>query len=507
MYPQLALEFLGCLLFRGPRPTTCHPIGTRSSLQLLAIASLLGVVACGVLRQETRAQTLLACEGQVPTPLALQPLRRLPPIGPVEVQPIAFFQAVEPRALADTALPLLPILPAESGLTLEQLEPLALTNNPSLAEARAWVTSARGKWIQSGLAPNTVLGYSGQQLGSHGEAEQHGLFVAQEFVRGGKLRLNQAIASQEIRKAQQRWTAQRQRVLTDVRLAYYDGLVAQLRTDTAAELVQTAQETVDTAHALLVAQEVSQVDVMRARIELQTAQLVLKNAANLHTAVWSRLLAVVGVEDLPQQPLLGNVECIQEAVKPDKVLARMLRESPEMAAALSDVKRARWAVARACAEPIANVDLSAILQNDNSTGSNNASLQVTVPIPWLDRNQGAIRQARAELVAAKRAVDKLKLSFQQRLANVYQRYANAHNQVKDYSQEAGILFNSKMTLDFTRKGYEAGELSYIDLLTAQRTFSQTNLDYIEALGELWAALVEIEGLLLKDSLANNTLPK
>ena len=246
---------------------------------------------------------------------------------------------------------------------------------------------------------------------------------------------------------------------------------------------------------------------MRARIELQMAQLVLKNAANLYTAVWSRLLAVVGVEDLSQQPLLGNVERTQEVVKPDKVLARMLRESPEMAAALSDVKRARWAVARACAEPVANVDLSAILQSDSSTGSNNASLQVTVPIPWLDRNQGAIRQAQAELVAAKRAVDKLKLSFQQRLANVYLRYANAHNQVEDYSQEGGILFNSKMTLDFTRKGYEAGELGYIDLLTAQRTFSQTNLYYIEALGELWAALVEIEGLLLKNSLANNTLPK
>ena len=51
--------------------------------------------------------------------------------------------------------------------------------------------------------------------------------------------------------------------------------------------------------------------------------------------------------------------------------------------------------------------------------------------------------------------------------------------------------------------YRAGEVSYIELLTAQRSFAQMNLDYVEALGELRAALVEIDGLLLKDSLESD----
>ena len=57
--------------------------------------------------------------------------------------------------------------------------------------------------------------------------------------------------------------------------------------------------------------------------------------------------------------------------------------------------------------------------------------------------------------------------------------------------------------EFVKKGYEGGEIAYLDLLTAQTTYSQTNLAYIEAVGELWAAIVEIEGLLLKDSLGPN----
>ena len=112
----------------------------------------------------------------------------------------------------------------------------------------------------------------------------------------------------------------------------------------------------------------------------------------------------------------------------------------------------------------------------------------------------AAGDAGLEVVAAERSVDRLEFSFKQRLATVYQRYSNARNQVVDYSKEGGILANSRTTLDFIRRAYEAGELNYLDWITAQRTFSQTNLAYIESLGQLWAAIVEIDGMLLKGSL-------
>jgi hypothetical protein len=49
-------------------------------------------------------------------------------------------------------------------------------------------------------------------------------------------------------------------------------------------------------------------------------------------------------------------------------------------------------------------------------------------------------------------------------------------------------------------------LSYVELLTAQRTNAQTNLAYVEALGKLWTAAAEIEGLLLRDSLDTGETP-
>ncbi|QDU95056.1 TolC family protein [Lignipirellula cremea] len=390
-------------------------------------------------------------------------------------------------------------LPA-GGLTILALEEMAMRGNPSLAEARARVEAARGKWVQVGLLPNTELGYSGQQLGSNGQAEQNGVYLAQEFVRGGKLRLNREVVAQEIQKAEQAWATQQQRVQTDVRLNAYAVLVAQRRNEIADRLAEIARQSVETAEALQQAQEVSQLDVVRTRVELQTAELLLKNARNRYTAAWKQLTAVLGSPGLPPQPLQGNLEEVNGELDPEQVLARLIAQSPEMAAALIEVQRARWAVDRAIAEPSPNVDVQAIVQQDNGIGGTDANLQVSLPIPWLNRNQGGIRQAHAEVDAAARAVDRLELSFQERLASVFQRYASARNQVVDYSRKGGILENAGVALQYVRQGYQAGEVGYLDLITAQRTYSQTNLAYVEALGDLWAAKIEIDGLLLKGSL-------
>lgn len=415
-----------------------------------------------------------------------------------DIQPAAFVEPVEAPPQPEP-LP----TPAEqpsADLTIEQLEQMALSNNPSLRQAAASVEATRGLWLQVGLPPNPDVGYLGQQLGSGGQAEQHGLLIQQEFVRGGKLRLNRAIVAQEIRKAEQIWAAQQQRVLTDVRLGYYDVLIAQRRRDVAQRLVDIAEEAAKVANALLKAEEVGQVDVMRAQVELQTVQLSLKNARNAYTAAWSRLAAVLGLPDIEPRPLVGELEGGVVDIDPKEALDRILGRSPEIAAALADVERARWAIDRAYVEPIPNLTVQGVVMRDNGVRGTDGIIQATVPIPIFNRNQGGTRRAQAELVAAERTVDRVELNLQRRLATVFQRYANARNQVEDYSKTDGILENAKATLEFLRQGYQAGEFAYLDLLTAQRTYSQTNLAYTEALGELWASVVEINGLLLKDSL-------
>lgn len=166
---------------------------------------------------------------------------------------------------------------AEAGpLSLDSLEQMALANNPSIVEALARVEAAEGKWVQAGLPPNPRLGYSGQQLGSGGQAEQQGLCVEQEFVRGGKLRLNREVAGREIGHAEQLFEVQRRRVLTDVRIGYYAVLCAQKRLALTEELVRIGNQATKAAEELLEKKEVSRRDLLQARIESSSAQTFLQ---------------------------------------------------------------------------------------------------------------------------------------------------------------------------------------------------------------------------------------
>ena len=47
---------------------------------------------------------------------------------------------------------------------LEDLEGLALKNNPTLTQAAAEVSAAKGRRLQSALWPNPTVGYTGEEI-------------------------------------------------------------------------------------------------------------------------------------------------------------------------------------------------------------------------------------------------------------------------------------------------------------------------------------------------------
>ena len=93
------------------------------------------------------------------------------------------------------------------------------------------------------------------------------------------------------------------------------------------------------------------------------------------------------------------------------------------------------------------------------------------------------------------------LELQRQFESVYTRYHVARTQVDQYNQpNEGILAKTAEVLRLTTLGYMAEEFSSIEMFTAQQLFHQANLAYLESVQQLWTAAVEIEGLLLKDSL-------
>ena len=386
------------------------------------------------------------------------------------------------------------------GLTVEVLEQLALMNNPSVGQAAARVRALRGKCLQVGLPPNPSVGYVASEIGNEGLAGQQGAFVGQDFITGGKLEKNRAIVAAEIDKAQQTLAATRTRVSTDVRTSYYRALVAQQRIELATSLVKATGEAVQASQDLLEAEEIPRAGLLQTEVEQQTAEIVLRNAENELSAAWQQLSAVLGDLEMPPQKLIGDPKSLPKELDWEETLARVTTLSPEVAAAVAELSRSRRALNRACAEPVPDINTQFMVQYDDSTDNTIGGIQVGIPLPLWNKNQGGIRQAQAEISVASQNIDRVALDLKSRLATTFRDYSNARSEAEMYSTK--ILPRAEQTFDLVRLGYSQGEVGYLDLLSAQRTYAQTNLAYLEALDSLWQSHVKIDGLLLTESLSS-----
>jgi cobalt-zinc-cadmium efflux system outer membrane protein len=406
--------------------------------------------------------------------------------------------AAGPSATAPAPIPIATPAPEARGISLPQWEVMAERCNPTLTQAAARVEAARAEGVQAGLYPNPRVGYLASEIGDEKQAGQQGAFVGQEIVTNGKLKLSRQVAEQAIVQAQWAWAVQRGRVINDVRRAFYEVLVAQRTVELTEQLLRVGREGVRAADALRNVKEASRFDGLQARIEADSAQITAEKARNRYAAAWRNLALLAGMPDVPPAPLLGELQDGLAQLSWEGELCRVLCESPTIAEARSGVARAEAALNHQNAERVPNVDVQLALQYDNATGDPIAGVQAGVPLPLFNRNQGNIRRAEAELAAARAEVRRVELELRQRLTAAFEQYQNARCQVEKYADQ--ILPNAQTSLDLVAAGYRQGHFDYVTLLTAQRTFFQVNLAYIEAVRDLRTAAVAIEGNLLSDSL-------
>ena len=421
-------------------------------------------------------------------------------IGPQSPNLTAEVKAGEapPAPRGSESMPLPPVTPpTEDGqLTLSEAESLATSFHPALREAEARVRAAHGNWVQVGLGPNPAIGYAANEVGDEGRAGQQGVILSQEFVTGGKLDLNRAVAMREQAEAEQRFAQVRFQVLTTVRTYYFECLAAERAVAMAKQLNEIAAQSQSVSERRLKAMDVPKTSVLQSQIESESAALLEQQATERYEAARRRLATAIGnsnqappkLEDVFARPLPElDFATINE---------NMMQNSPELAELRFAVDRARWAVQRANAGRKQNVNLQVGAQYDYATQDPIANVQLSVPIPVYDRNQGAIAQACGKLAAAQAAMEARELAIQQRLAIAIRDYKTARERVGKYTEK--ILPAAKESLDMINLGYQQGEIDYTQVYNVQQTYAAKNLSYLQDLELAWREWAEIDGFLLGD---------
>ncbi|MBY0524728.1 MAG: TolC family protein [Gemmataceae bacterium] len=410
--------------------------------------------------------------------------------------------AAEPVKEREEGIPSPSPAAAPSSLTLGDLEAMALRGNPTLVQAAAQIDVSRAKALQAGLYPNPTIGYQAELIGVPGPAgkstpgEFQGGFIRQEIVTAGKLRLSRAKYQQEALAAEIQATAQQLRVINDIHIAFYEVLTAQRLIENHRELVKNAQDAVKTTEQLVNVGQGNEPDLLQARVEANRERVALAAVEQRYRRSREHLATMIGAPELPPCPLAGQLEPDGPPLEWEKELCRLLQESPEIQFAQAEVVRDEITVKREKVEPIPNI----VVQggpgyNFENPGPNPQwNAQVSIRVPLFDRNQGTIKQAKADLVRAHAEVARLELILRRRLADAFSRYETARASVEDFRERS--LPTSRKAYELYQEYFQKRRAAWPQVLVAQRTYFQFSDDYANALLDLRRAETEIKGLLL-----------
>ena len=146
-----------------------------------------------------------------------------------------------------------------------------------------------------------------------------------------------------------------------------------------------------------------------------------------------------------------------------------------------------------------------VVQHDNSTGNNQFNLQLGLPLPVWDRNQGNIRAAESQIASNTAALAATENDLTSRLADAMGRYEANLVAVANYRDKVLPAMAQAYQGLISRYQQEpvdvpGGKVAFNDIVTAQQNLAQALQSYLAALTAQWQAVVDLGSLLQVDEL-------
>jgi cobalt-zinc-cadmium efflux system outer membrane protein len=467
-------------------------------------------------RKDTSAQPSLAATVEASAFLQAEkrpPVRLvIPPALPgADAPPISKFpeDTAQKKAYLEEMFPPLPpaplLLPPAAGpegrpMTLADLQRLAAVYSPAIKSAEAAVVAAEGAVKQAGAFPNPNFFFEQDTVGT-GPGGYEGLGLNQVVKTANKLKLQQAAAMMELLNARLALKRAYSDLAYQVRTNYFAVLVALEGIKINAALFQFTNEIYRVQVELVEGQIAAPYEPMQLRPLAIQARFNLVQAQNQYLASWKQLAATLGLRDLPPTELAGRVDMPVPVFEYNAVLARVLARHTDVLTAYNTIQKARFVLELAKVTPIPDVALNLLVQKDYTAAPNLLvhSLQFSVPVPIFDQNSGNIRQARGQLAQAAAGPDQARNSLTNTLADAYNRYTTARENVDIAMQQVRDQVRVYRNL-YARRQSDPTAVGFGDVVTAQQTLATYIAGYVTALGLQWTAVNDVANLLQTDDL-------
>ena len=381
-------------------------------------------------------------------------------------------------------------------VTKAQAVAQALQANAGLMAARTTIDRAQGNFNQAGRWSNPELSLDYATDETFNDEGEYGfaLGLEQRFPVTNRLRVQKAIAQDEIELAQVEVANQTRLLVQAVELSI--NTVAELQAQIALRQERRAlnQQFADFLESRIETGEASLIETNQIKIEIYAVDQELQQLQNERAeqlTVLRQLMGVAeGVEVVPQvdfklpQTVPDLSLLTQESLQnhPEYRMKYLLLRIADKR--VSVAKAERWAdiALRVFFEEERGVDDPGGLGRDRYVG-----VGVSIPLPLMDRNDGAIEASRAQQRQMKYELEYVGSKLRSAAKIQRARALSLYTQAQDYQTNLTQLVN-KNVADMNT-AYSAGQISLTELFRAQEQALKIQSTHIEMLHDYEQAMI------------------
>jgi cobalt-zinc-cadmium efflux system outer membrane protein len=381
-------------------------------------------------------------------------------------------------------------------LSMASAMALVLKNNPSLSGFSAEIRARDAAALQAGLLPNPELGVEVENFGGKDALEgvdgaETTIAFSQLVELGGKRGNRRMAATLDKTLAEWDYQSKKLDVLAATAKAFMEVLISQEQVALNNELLKFAEQTFTAVSEKVDAGKVSPVEKSRTQIEVSSARAEANRAVRELEAARRRLSGFWGDEHTDFDRVVGQLGEIV-ALPDEESLKAFLTNNPDLARWTAEIERSETALSLARSEVVPDLTLSAGIRNFQETDDNAFVAGLSIPIPFFDRNQGGVTEARALIDKAQSEQRAAKVALVTGLSDTWQELSTAYTEAVGLRDE--ILPSAQATYESSELGYREGKLDFLQMLDAQRTLFTVKRQYLLSLGAYHLASTDMERL-------------
>ena len=378
---------------------------------------------------------------------------------------------------------------AASQLTLADALALALRDNPTLRAKQLELRTAKANEVTAGLRPNPTASYLAEQFGGSPDEQQHTVTLSQPLELGGKRQRRIDSARAGTRVTTEEIEDVRRQTILQVKKAFNDVLVAQSMLALADDNLRTLDEVERLQRLRVEKGDISELELTRIEVQRYAFERDAADSRQAIDVARIALRAVTGVDAVaPIFTVVGSLEYRDVRPDRDQLMRTALDTRPDLRAA--EAGRAKARADQALARANAWWDVSPQIEYQRIGPDNTIGFGISLPIRIFDRNQGEIARTRADVSRANAAREAVAI---QALADV----DAALSTLRSEAEKIKVLTDSylpkaRQTRDTVEYAYRRGGISLLDFLDAQRSYRETALEHLRALGNHRIAVYQLE---------------